>query len=297
MNLNIRRVEMKVYQLILFPLLLCFIFPSMSFADPLEDAKTAIEKQDFVAAQKLLLPLAGENNAEAQTLLGALYVNGQGGERDFSKGLSLIMKAATQGYKPARVNAFKLCLNLANQGDTSAMYNVGYMCLNDWGGEHDNNVCLKWLENAAKLGHEKSARILSKIYTEGMFGISPDKEKATYWNNLQAAFAAGINGKWEGSASMGMGGPPMKLSYDFKTDGDMLTGTTVGYGGKKLKIKEGKIEGINISFKVDSNFQGMKSTSEYTGMFLGDTLELSFTTKMGGSPASPPMKVTVKRAS
>ena len=176
---------MKFYKLILFFLLLCFAFPLMSFADQLEDAKTAVKNEDFVKARELLLPLAEENNSEAQTLLGALYVNGQGTEKDFNKGLSLIMKAATQKYKPARIAAFKLCIDLANQGDTSAMYNVGYMCLNDWGGEHDNNVCLKWLENAAKLGHEKSLKILSKIYTEGMFGITPDAEKAAYWNNLQ----------------------------------------------------------------------------------------------------------------
>jgi len=229
-------------------------------------------------------------------LLGALCVNGQGTDIDFNKGLSLIMKAAGQGYQPARVNAFKLCLNLANQGDTGAMYNVGYMCLNDWGGDHDSDVCLKWLENAAKLGHEKSAKILAKIYKEGMFGITPDEEKTTHWNNLQAAFAAGIDGKWKGSASMGPGGPPMDLSYDFKSDGGVLTGTTVGFGGKKIKIIEGKIDGINLSFKVESKFRGMKSTSEYTGMFLGETLELTYTTKMAGSPASPPIKVTVTRA-
>ena len=111
-----------------------------------------------------------------------------------------------------------------------------------------------------------------------------------------AAFAAGIDGKWKGSASMGMGGPPMDLSYNFKTDGESLTGTYVGYGGKKLKIKDGKIDGINISFTVDSKFNGTKSTYEYTGMFLGDSLQLSFTTKMGDSPVSPPMTVTVTRA-
>ncbi len=47
-------------------------------------------------------PLAEGSNAEAQTILGTLYINGQGVEKDVTKGLSLIMKAGTQGYEAAR---------------------------------------------------------------------------------------------------------------------------------------------------------------------------------------------------
>ena len=173
---------MKLNRHILFSLLLCFIFPLMSNADQLEDAKAAITNNNFIEAHKLLTPLAEENNVEAQTLLGALYVNGQGVEKDFEKGLSLIMKAANQGFKVARVMALKLHIDLAIEGDTTAMYNVGYMCLNGWGGEHNVRSCLRWLENAAKGGHEKSAEILSRIYTKGMFGVTPDEGKATYWS-------------------------------------------------------------------------------------------------------------------
>jgi TPR repeat protein/diacylglycerol kinase len=174
---------MKFNRLILFTLLLYFIFPLMSNADQLEDAKAAIINKNFIDAHKLLTPLVEENKLEAQTLLGTLYVNGQGVEKDLEKGLSLIMKAANHGFKDARVMALKLHIDLANQGDMTAMYNVGYMCLNRWGGERDPNVCLKWLETAAKMGHEKSEKILSRIYAKGLFGVTPDEEKATYWRN------------------------------------------------------------------------------------------------------------------
>jgi TPR repeat protein len=113
-----------------------------------------------------------------------MYVNGQGVKKDATKGLSWIMKAANQGYKAARLNAFLLCLEEAQQGNAAAMYNVGYMCLNDWGGEHDTNVCINWLDSAAKLGHIRSASLLSQIYTKGMFGITPDEEQVSYWSNL-----------------------------------------------------------------------------------------------------------------
>ena len=128
-----------------------------------------------------------------------------------------------------------------------------------------------------------------------MFGITPDEEKASYWSNLMNAFAAGIDGKWEGSMPMGPGGRAMKISYEFKTDGNLLTGTTVGFGGKKTDIKDGKIDGNNFSFTVESKFQGNKSTSKYTGIFLGDTLKLTFTSNMGRGD-SPPTTIDLKRA-
>ncbi|MGD9163056.1 MAG: hypothetical protein PVG39_31920, partial [Desulfobacteraceae bacterium] len=125
---------MKYLKTIILSLLLCFVFPLISNADQLEDASAAIKNEDFKKAYELLQPLAEQNNTEALTLLGALYINGEGVEKDYNKGISLIMKAATQGYKPARVQALKLCMDLGKQGDTGAMYNAGYMCLNGWGG-------------------------------------------------------------------------------------------------------------------------------------------------------------------
>jgi TPR repeat protein len=177
---------MKLNRLILFSLLLCFIFPVLSYADQLEDAKAAIENYNFKKAHELLLPLAEGNNAEAQFLLGSLYIKGQGIEKDDTKGMSWVMKAAHQGYDEARSRAISICLDLAEQGDTAAMYNVGYMCLNGWGGEHNTNACIRWLMTAAQFGHKRSADLLSQIYTKGMFGIAPDEEKASYWRSIAA---------------------------------------------------------------------------------------------------------------
>lgn len=287
---------MKFIRIIIFSVLLCFVFPLMASADQLEDAKAAIKSEDFKKAFELLKPLAEENNEEAQTLFGAMYVNGEGVEKDPTKGLAWIMKAARKGFKPARITAFKMCIDLAKAGDTSAMFNVGYMCLNGWGGEQDSGVCMKWLENSGRLGHDKSSRYLAKIYSKGMFGVTPDKEKAKYWSDLPKAFAEGIDGKWKGEVPMGPGGQTMNFSYDFKTDGDKLTGTTVGYGGKQNTIKDGKVDGNKFTFTVESRYNGMKSTVDYNGIFLGDSLSLSFTSKMGRNDASPPVTFIAKRA-
>ena len=267
-------------------LLSCFVFPAFSSAEQLEDAKTAFDNKDYEKAYEFLAPLAEAGNAEAQTRLGAMYVNGQGVEQDFTKGLSWIMQAATQGYETARRIAFKLCLDLVNQDDTTVMYNLGYMCLNGWGGEYDTHVCLGWLENAGKIGHEKSSKMLAKIYTEGLYGMTPDEEKASYWSNLSAAFGAGIDGKWEGAMPMGKGQQPMYVVYKFKAKGDRLTGTTREHRGRSIRIKDGKIDGNNFSFTVKSYFGGIGTISDYTGTFLGDRLKLTYTTETSSDKSS-----------
>ena len=69
---------MGFFRPVFMSFLLCVVFPFISNADQLEDANTAIESKDYKKAFELFQPLAEEGNAEAQTRLGALYVNGQG---------------------------------------------------------------------------------------------------------------------------------------------------------------------------------------------------------------------------
>ena len=120
---------MRFDRLVFIALFLCVVFPFVSNADQLEDAKAAIQNEDFTKSYELLLPLGEENNAVAQFLLGSLYINGQGVEKDDTKGLSWIMKSARQGYDQARLRALSIYFELADRGDAGAMYNLGYMYL------------------------------------------------------------------------------------------------------------------------------------------------------------------------
>lgn len=175
---------MKLTRLLTFSLLICLVFPILASADQYDDAVAAMGNEDFEKACELLRPLAEDNNPAAQTLLGVLYFKGQGVERDVNKGLAMIMKAANQGHEQAKSIAAALNRELAAVGEVKAMYNMGYMCLNGWAGEQDSNSCIKWLEKAAENGHSRSAKVLSMIYTKGKFGITPDKEKASYWSDV-----------------------------------------------------------------------------------------------------------------
>jgi hypothetical protein len=249
---------MKLCRLLCFSLLLCFVFPILSYADQLEDANAAIQIEDFEKACELLGPLAEENNAEAQFLLGSLYINGQGVEKDDTKGLSWIMKAARQGDAEARLRARSICLELANQGNATAMYNLGYMCLHGWGGEQDPDVGIGWLESAAKNGHDRSAKVLSEIYAEGKFRITPDEDKASYWSNLPVESAAGIDGTWSGEAPV-QGGPPTGPTFDRDAQEYILEDIIVE--GKRF-FRSLRMEMIRAEDLKNEIFNSLNSTDE-----------------------------------
>jgi len=103
------------------------------------------------------------------------------------------------------------------------------------------------------------------------------------------AFAAPIDGKWAGEIA-GMDGAPMKLNYTFKADGATLTGSTQGPEGKEIAIKDGKIDGNNLSFSVSFDMGGQEMKMEYKGVLAGDDLTLSM--DMMGQP----MEFKLKRA-
>ena len=103
---------MRFFRPVIMSLLFCLVLPFMSNADQLEDAKAAIQNEDFIRSYELLLPLGEENNAEAQFLLGSLYINGDGDGKDDTKGLSWIMKSALQAYDQAKLQPLQLAYPL-----------------------------------------------------------------------------------------------------------------------------------------------------------------------------------------
>lgn len=117
----------------------------------------------------------------AQNLLGLMYYNGQGVKKDLDKGYKWILKAAEQGLEVAQENAYAICYDAAENDNAGAMHNLAYMCLNGWAGKQDPNSCITMLEMAAEKGFTPSFSALAKIYSEGLYGISPDHEKALYW--------------------------------------------------------------------------------------------------------------------
>src|SRR5580658_5465577 len=88
-----------------------------------------------------------------------------------------------------------------------------------------------------------------------------------------SAFAADVDGKWSGSMSTPMGDIP--IGFTLKAAGATLTGTTTGPDGAEIPIKDGKIDGANISFSVTFDFGGMPFTLTYKGVVSADTIKFN----------------------
>src|SRR5580700_12271579 len=88
-----------------------------------------------------------------------------------------------------------------------------------------------------------------------------------------SAFAADVDGKWAGTMATPMGDIP--VGFTLKADGATLTGTTMGPDGADVAIKDGKVDGANISFTVTFDFGGMPFMLSYKGVVSGDSIKFN----------------------
>jgi hypothetical protein len=93
-------------------------------------------------------------------------------------------------------------------------------------------------------------------------------------------FAAEISGHWTGKVN-----DQFDVAYDFKADGNKLTGTTKGPDGAVIEIKDGVIKGDSISFSISI----MDNNVPIKGLVTGDVMNLSMS--FNGNP----MAFTLKR--
>ena len=92
----------------------------------LREAAAAYERKDMATAARLWKVWAAKGNAEARTLLGAMYWSGEGVPRDHKEAARLYLLAADQGYARA-------------QND------IGFMLGFEGPPPHDDVEAYKWL--------------------------------------------------------------------------------------------------------------------------------------------------------
>ena len=85
--------------------------------------------------------------------------------------------------------------------------------------------------------------------------------------------AADISGKWTAQVP-GRDGQTRETTFDFKVDGEKLTGTTTGMGGDQ-PISDGTVKGDAVAFTVVANFQGNEVKLLYKGTVAGDTIKFT----------------------
>ncbi len=106
----------------------------------------------------------------------------------------------------------------------------------------------------------------------------------------ETASHAGVDGWWTGEFQGAY------LLYNFKRDGDSLTGTADGLPGiPKLHLRDGKIEGDRVSFWAEIDLGGNKLKAAYKGDVKDDDIMFTYTTTttdlqgnvIGSSPPFP----------
>jgi len=148
-------------------LLFCFIVLLCSWvsaAADFESAMRAYEKRDYAGAFKEFAAVAEQGDAEAQLILGKMYMIGQGVEKDSDQ--------AIKWYKAA-----------ADQDNADAQFFLGAMYLLP---QKDIPEGLKWLTLAADQGMQDAQFLLGMAYLKGQNFVH-DLVQADMWLQLAAA--------------------------------------------------------------------------------------------------------------
>src|SRR5262245_27124758 len=98
-----------------------------------------------------------------------------------------------------------------------------------------------------------------------------------------AGFAADVTGTWTAEVP-GRNGQTRTTNFEFKVDGEKLTGSTSGMQGD-TPISEGTVKGDDIAFKVVANFNGNELKFVYKGKVAGDVIKMSRTREGAEGPA------------
>ena len=105
-----------------------------------------------------------------------------------------------------------------------------------------------------------------------------------------AVCASDVTGKWTAQVP-GRDGTLRETTFNFKVDGDKLTGTVSGRQNDN-PISDGKVKGDEISFTVKMSFGGNDVVLNYKGKVAGEEIKFS-RTREGADQAQ---EFTAKRA-
>ena len=91
---------------------------------------------------------------------------------------------------------------------------------------------------------------------------------------VASLFAADVTGEWKATAEGPNGA--MERTFSLKADGAKLTGETVSSFAGKSAIREGKVDGENLSFTITIKIQDNEREVKYKGKVVSKD-EIKFT--------------------
>lgn len=130
----------------------------------LASAKHAYAAKDYLTAYKEFGPLAEQGDADAQAMLGRMYLMGQGVQKDSEQ--------ASKWFKAS-----------ASQGNAEAQFFLGSIYLLP---RKDVAEGLKWLRLAADQGNQDAQLLLGKAYMDGSPEVPRDPVQGDMWLRLAA---------------------------------------------------------------------------------------------------------------
>lgn len=142
-------------------LLLLALFCSAAHAT-VEDGVAAYKRGDYALAFSEFSIAAGKDDSFSQNVLGTMYAQGQGVERNYKLALDWFFKAQALGSPEAMANLAK-------------MYASGL------GVPKNNGAALQYYRNAALAGFQPAILRMAEIYERGEFGVVPDTSMGFYW--------------------------------------------------------------------------------------------------------------------
>lgn len=186
-----------------FAALLALFVSTAAFAGDLEAGKALYEKDDYTKAYLLLEKAAKAGNADAQFMVGNLYLWGEGTSKNARTAAQWYRKSAAQGHVKAQSNlailyengdgvkrdyqqAIRLYSAAAEQGNAVAMSNLAYMYLEGVGMPKNEAKAFNLYKQSAELGFPEAMNNVGVAYRKGLGGAK-DEEKAMYWYRQAAA--------------------------------------------------------------------------------------------------------------
>jgi len=144
-----------------------FAFGKKQATEDINAAYTAYRKGYYAVALQLVRPLAERGDSGAQALLGLIYLNGNGIQRNDSEAIKWYRRAA-------------------DQGNADAQLRIGDMYSEGLGVPQDYSEAGRWYRLAADHGNAFAQYNLGNLYAGGL-GLPPDNILAHMWFNIAAA--------------------------------------------------------------------------------------------------------------
>lgn len=166
--------------------------------DVLEKGLTAYETGDFKQAFNCFNAGDVAGDPQSSFVLGALYLNGLGVERNVEKAENLYIKSAKNGYVPAMTTlaflyaggdlipqnieaAYTYMAEAAAKNDREAQITLGTWYENGFLGKKDTLAAVKWYTKAARNGDKNAKMALALIYREGKGLVAPNIFTSKRW--------------------------------------------------------------------------------------------------------------------